>query len=104
MALLYEPEDILVIDHADKRRLEKEEHDSDIRWLMSTKKGRRFVWRTLDQCGVFRMSFNTDALLMAFAEGNRNFGNQLLEAVISTVPDMYSVMIQEHKEYVDAGK
>ena len=35
-----------------------------------SKRGRRIVWRFLERAGVYRLSFNTNAMAMAFAEGN----------------------------------
>lgn len=67
----------------------------DLRWLMSNKRGRRFVWRLLDQAGVFKLSFNTNAMQMAFNEGGRNYGNRLLAEVTSLCPERYSEMLKE---------
>lgn len=76
-------------------RLNKEQEDIDLIWLMSSRQGRRIVWRWLDKAGVFRLSFNTDALSMAFAEGNRNNGLQLLAQAMSLCPDQYTEMTKE---------
>ncbi len=82
-------------DIVNSKQLSTSEED-DIAWLMSTESGRRFVWRALEQCGVFRISFSTNALQMAFAEGNRNYGNNLLSMVTSICPEKYSVMMKEN--------
>jgi len=84
-----------------KSRKAAASEEDDIIWMMNTKNGRRFIWRALEQCGVFRISFSTNALQMAFAEGNRNYGNNLLSMVTSVCPEMYSVMM---KENVNVGK
>lgn len=76
-------------------RLERETEESDLKWLMGSKRGRRIVWRLLDQSGVFRMSFNTNAMAMAFAEGNRNFGNRTLALIHTLCPELYPTMIKE---------
>ena len=41
-------------------KLAKENEEADLKWLMGSKRGRRVVWRLLDQSGVFRLSFNTN--------------------------------------------
>lgn len=78
----------------DKLALENE--GVDLRWLMSNKRGRRIVWRLLDQSGVFRLSFNSNAMTMAFAEGNRNFGNRTLSMIHALCPDQYAIMVKEN--------
>lgn len=77
-------------------RAKAETEEADIKWLMSTKRGRRIVWRLLDQAGVFRLSFNTNAMQMAFAEGNRNFGNRTLALLQSQCPELYPTMVKEN--------
>jgi hypothetical protein len=83
---------------ADKARrdgLERESEEADLKWLMGSKRGRRIVWRLLDQAGTFRLSFNTNAMAMAFAEGNRNFGNRVLTLIHTHCPEFYPVMLKE---------
>ena len=77
-----------------ERESEREERD-DTKWLMSTRRGRRIVWRQLERAGVFRISFNTNAMQMAFNEGTRNEGLKLLVTVQAACPDQYTLMLQE---------
>lgn len=70
----------------------------DIKWLMNNKRGRRIVHRLLESAGVFRISFHTNALQMAFNEGNRNQGNALLALVTEHCPDRYAELLNEAKE------
>lgn len=79
-----------------KARLARETEEGDIKWFMSSKRGRRIVWRLLDRAGVFRLSFNTNAMAMAFAEGNRNEGLRLLSQVHALCPELYPVMVKEN--------
>lgn len=79
----------------ERELLEQQGEESDVKWLMSNKRGRRIIWRLLNQSGVFRLSFNTDSMLMAFAEGNRNFGNRILSLIHSQCPELYPVMVKE---------
>ena len=96
----YDPLDIKGQDKAkaDKDALDRivrESEESDVRWLMGNKRGRRILWRLLDQAGVFRSSFNTNALSLSFAEGNRNYGLRTLAMIHSLCPEHYSTMIKE---------
>lgn len=78
-------------------KLAQETEESDLKWLMGSKRGRRIVWRLLDQAGTFRLSFNTNAMQMAFAEGNRNYGNRVLALIHAHCPELYPVMVKEQR-------
>jgi len=78
-----------------KARLARETEESDVKWLMGSKRGRRIIWRFLDRAGVFRLSFNTNAMQMAFAEGNRNEGLRMLAQIHALCPELYPVMVKE---------
>lgn len=96
----YDPTDIRGQERAQadtdlRRRLAKDTEQADFRWLMSSKRGRRIVWRLLERAGVYRLSFNTDAMAMAFAEGNRNEGLRLMALIHTLCPELYAVMVKE---------
>ena len=42
----------------EKNRQRREEETNDLRAVLSSASGRRFVWRLLERSGVFRSSFN----------------------------------------------
>ncbi len=88
-----------------RERISSENEQADIKWLMGSKRGRRVVWRLLNQSGVFRLSFNTNAMQMAFAEGNRNFGNRTLSMIHLLCPELYPVMVKEQQNdrFADDG-
>ena len=92
-------------DNAVRDKLARENEEADVKWLMGSKRGRRIVWRLLDQSGVFRLSFNTNAMQMAFAEGGRNFGNRTLAMIHALCPELYPVMVkeQQHDRIADDG-
>lgn len=81
-----------------RKRVVRETEIADVKWLMSSKKGRRFLWRLLELSGPFRLSFNSNSMTMAFNEGNRNLGNQLFSEVMTLCPEMYPVMVREQQE------
>lgn len=70
----------------------------DLKWLLSNKRGRRFVFRLLERAGVWRLSFNTNALSMAFNEGARNEGLRLLAQITTHCAERYAEMLMESKE------
>lgn len=68
----------------------------DVRRLMGSKWGRRFVWRLLSKAGVFRPSFNVNAMTMAFNEGYRKFGTELLEQIHLHALEQHDLMVKEN--------
>jgi hypothetical protein len=56
------------------------------------------VARLLERAGVWRLSFNTNALTMAFHEGMRNEGLRLLAQIAAHCPDRYTEMLKESRE------
>lgn len=83
-------------DREVRSKLERDTEEADIRWLMSSKRGRRIVWRLLSQAGVFQPVFHPTAMMMAFKEGHRNYGLQMLNAVTAFCPDLYATMQKEN--------
>lgn len=79
------------------RRLELD----DLRQVMATKQGRRFVWRLLGQCGVLRQSFNTNGSIMSFNEGRRSIGIPLVADLMVHAADKYALMLEEHRKNDD---
>ena len=78
-----------------RARLARETERDDIKWLMSSKRGRRIVWRLLEQAGVFRSSFSPTAMQMAFNEGYRNYGNRTLDLIQEYCLELYPLMLKE---------
>lgn len=83
---------------AEEERQQREREQNDLRWVMGSKQGRRFIWRRLSRAGVYQPSFNTDSAVMAFNEGNRNAGLELLNEIMETCPERYTEMLNEQKD------
>ena len=81
-----------------RKTLDKDSDEADFKWLMSSKRGRRIVWRMLDRAGVFRLSFNTNSMQMAFAEGGRNEGLRMVAMIHTLCPELYAVMAKEQND------
>ena len=79
------------------RRCEQQERD-DLATLMSERYGRRIVSGILDRAGVYRLSYSTEPMEMAFREGCRNEGLRLLGMIAATCPHHYNTMLREAKE------
>lgn len=86
------------VEQARRAKIERETEVEDLKWLMGSKRGRRIAWKQLDRAGVFRLSFNTNSMQMAFNEGNRNAGLQLLAMINTHCPEQYQAMLEEQKD------
>lgn len=86
---------------AAQRKAEKLAADqvkNDARAVMSTHEGRRFAWYLLSQAGIYRSSYSSDPLAMAYNEGQRNNGLQLMALLTAHCPEQYAKMANEQTE------
>lgn len=67
----------------------------DIKWLMSSPRGRRLVWWLLDITGVYRTSFSSQRGGTEFNEGGRNTGLKILAKVQEHCLDRFVEMLRE---------
>lgn len=80
-----------------KEKRTRETELNDIRFVLSERSGRRFVWRYLEEAGIFRTSFTGNSETF-FREGGRNLGLKLLADINEAQPDAYVQMVRESKE------
>lgn len=81
-------------------RLQVEQATNDLRAVMGTPEGRRFVWGLLGECGLYRSSYHPSALIH-FNEGQRSIGLALLARLNDHCPDQYLTM---QGEAIDAQR
>lgn len=89
-----DPEQVARAEEVAKNRRETEL--ADVRWLLADPRGRRFFWRYLEQCGVFRTSF-TGSSETFFREGARNVGLAMMADLEEADPQAYVTMLTEAK-------
>lgn len=70
----------------------------DVKWLMSSPRGRRIVWWLLSKAGVYRTSFNNSGSVMAFNEGQRNLGLMMQAEISDICHDQFVTMLQEQRK------
>lgn len=97
----YDPTDINDLERVQEQsersaKQSKDTEESDIKWLMSSKRGRRIIWRLLERAGIFRLSFNTNAMQMAFNEGSRNEGLRMVGLIHTLCPELYATLVKEN--------
>lgn len=88
-------EQIAAREEAELLRLREIE---DMTKLMDTAHGRRFMWKLLGQCGVFRLSYSGELASTSFNEGQRNIGLGLFAEIMAHCPHLYLLMADEAKE------
>src|SRR3990172_11340064 len=89
-----DPKQVKRARQADKLALDRER--DDLTQVLSTLQGRRFVWKILSDCGVFRLSYQFgDAQNTAFNEGRRGIGLALMVAIQGLDPTWYHRMAKE---------
>jgi hypothetical protein len=85
---------------AQKEQSRRDKELNDLRFILNDVQGRRFLWRYLGECGVFRSSF-TGSSETFFREGERNVGLKLINDIHEASPEAYILMIKENKESED---
>lgn len=71
------------------------ELENDVRSVMSTVQGRRFVWYLLGIAHTFESTFAANALTMSFLSGQRDFGLRLLALIMEVDQESYLLMQRE---------
>jgi len=79
-----------------KAKNQRDTEIADLKNLLSSKRGRRIVWRILEQTGMHRTSFTGNSTTF-FNEGQRNIGLWLVEQVLSADTDAYLEMVKENR-------
>jgi len=90
-----DPEQVMAakqkVESANDKRL------NDVREVLNTVRGRRFFWRYLGVCGVFKTSLANEHQIF-YNEGMRNVGLNLLADVNEACPEAYLLMMKENQE------
>lgn len=85
---------------ADQAKRDEQAEIDELLWLMSDKRGRRWMWRRLGECGVYRLSYTIGGVHadLAFSEGRRSVGLNLLAQLMQHCPDRFNEMQKEAKQ------
>ena len=87
-----------VKDAARKEKLREIEEKDDLKKIMSLPEGKRFLWRMLSHCGVFRSSVEHSGSMTYFNEGRRDVGLYLINELHAADSMALSKLMQEHKK------
>lgn len=93
----FDPSDL---EEAHKRQAEsakrlRDRDLGDIRKVLSSMEGRRFIWRLMSSCGVFHGSFTGNSTTF-FNEGRRDIGLLVLRDLMEAKPDAFAHMQREY--------
>lgn len=83
------------IEEESKKRARRAAELEDVKWLLQSPQGRRFIWRLLEKAGIYRSTFTGSAPHDAFAEGIRSVGLMVIADVFAADPDAYTKMLKE---------
>lgn len=81
---------------ARKSRWAREDDVNDVRELLKTPQGRRFMWRYLGFCKVFETSFTGNSQTF-FNEGQRNVGLTMLNDINDADPEALILMMRDER-------
>ena len=86
-----------VKDRKVQHRLRREREVEKLGQMLKDKDNRAFVWRILEKCGVFHISFTGNDAATNFNEGKRQIGLMILEELSEADPSAFSMMQREAK-------
>jgi hypothetical protein len=69
--------------------------DEDLKWVMSSEPGRRFVNNLLEECHVFGLRFDGRVNWLLFDTGMREIGNRVMARARTSAPDQFAKMVTE---------
>jgi hypothetical protein len=75
-----------------------QQRESDLRAVLDTPEGRRFVWRLLETSNLHGGSYTGEAFSTAFNEGTRAVAMGLLQEAQRVAPNSYVAMVTEAAE------
>jgi hypothetical protein len=85
------------ISRRNKRAAEDRETDAEVtRALMSTVKGRRWLWLLMERAQCFAVNMNLDPAYMAWEKGTKNEAMRILQSILRYSPDDYIRMTNEN--------
>lgn len=76
----------------DQTRFQESE---DFKWLMSDKRGRRFIWRLLSLTGLFLNAFTGNSETF-FRCGKAAIGQTVFAEINMLCPEKYELMVKEN--------
>lgn len=86
-----------VQERGKKEKFGRDREMDDLRSILASRSGRRFIWRFLVASELFAVSEVMNASIYAL-EGKRKLGKVLFNDVMEAAPEAYLLMMKESKE------
>lgn len=86
-----------VQEAAKDMKLRKEREANELAAVLNLPEGRRYIWRLLEFCGVYKTSF-TGSSETFFLEGQRNVGLRVVTEIMTAYPEAYLLMMKENRK------
>lgn len=83
-------------DREEAAKLARLQDDADLRWIMGSRQGRRFVFRRLSSMGLYRSSYTGNSETF-FREGMRNVGLQWMADIERVCQEEFIAMLKENQ-------
>ena len=87
-----------VLDREKQLELLKETEEQELLNLINTAGGRWFLWRLLQQCGLYSSTSHLDPQRMAIASGKRDVGLWVIEKINEVDATGYLKLVNEAKK------
>ncbi|MEI6083990.1 MAG: hypothetical protein WCS70_06780 [Verrucomicrobiota bacterium] len=81
---------------AEEKQLQREQELADLRAIMETPTGRRFVWRFMEDAAMFTPCFTGNSNTF-YVLGKKEFALRYFNDVLIACPEMYFLMMREHQ-------
>lgn len=75
-----------------RKKLQDDQDDKDLKFLLNTPQGLRVLWGLIAKCGIYEPSF-TGGSETFYKEGKRAIGLELRKEILACDPDAYIKMI-----------
>lgn len=86
------------VKEAEKKiKHEKQQEIHDLKNIMQTAQGRRFIYKLITFCGVFKTSYTGNSGTF-YNEGMRNVGLMIMSEINEHCPELYVSMLNESRE------
>lgn len=71
---------------------------NDIRTLLSSASGRRFVWRLLEKCNTFASVYSQNPSDMSYLSGQQDLGHFIMSEVVTADEHLMFKLMKEQKK------
>jgi hypothetical protein len=80
----------------------RDQEIADVKFLLSTQQGRRYIWKHMSNAGIYNTSFTGNSTTF-FNEGKRDIGLKMLAEVMEASPESYVQMMKEANQGEDSN-